>query len=76
MMTKKRPRLNWQVQPRLNARLQLALNGGGWWCHGCQSETERLESDQGEPASCGSCGSHRIEYQQPITDKNLCSKNS
>lgn len=70
MKATKRPRLR-TAQPRLGARLELALTTGGWWCHDCQSHTERIESEQGEPASCAGCGSHRIEYQPPITSATL-----
>lgn len=33
---------------------------GGWWCLDCQEPTERVESDQGQPAGCSRCGSHRV----------------
>jgi DNA-directed RNA polymerase subunit RPC12/RpoP len=71
MRTKIKPRLNWQVQPRLMARLTLALGSGGWWCTDCQQETERIEGEQGQPATCDRCGSYRIQYQPPITDEPM-----
>ena len=58
---------NWPVQRRLQARLMLAIErGGGWWCNDCQQETERVESEQGQPNSCHHCGSYRIEYIAPV----------
>lgn len=68
----KRSAPNWPVRRRLQARLTLALErGGGWWCYDCESECERMEGEQGQPATCGRCGSHRIQYQPPIYDKIL-----
>jgi hypothetical protein len=55
------------VRRCLMARLTLALGTGGWWCTDCESQTERLEGEQGQPAACGRCGSYRISYQPPIT---------
>ncbi|HEV2210071.1 MAG TPA: hypothetical protein VG167_14925 [Verrucomicrobiae bacterium] len=37
-----------------------------WWCRDCERITEREESDQGQPAKCSLCGSHRIEYHHGI----------
>lgn len=71
MKPRYRSRLSWQAQPRLSTRLNFALSGGGWWCHDCQRQTERIEGEQGQPATCERCGSHRIEYQPPLTNQSL-----
>lgn len=59
---------DWQVRGRIWARVVLAANGGGWFCEDCRAHTERQESDQGQPASCARCGSHKINYVPPAKD--------
>lgn len=58
---------DWQVRRRIFGRLMLALeDNGGWWCQDCGQQTEREEGEQGQPAHCLRCGSHRIRYQPPM----------
>lgn len=65
MKLKKLTAPDWQVRGRIFARVELELNGGGWFCEDCRRATERQESDQGEPASCLRCGSRRLTYVPP-----------
>lgn len=51
-------------------RLLYALGGqteGYWYCYDCEKVTEREEGEQGQPAHCLFCRSHRIRYVEPIT---------
>jgi len=46
-------------------RYLYALGGhseGYWWCYDCEKVTEREEGEQGRPAHCNRCQSHRIRY--------------
>jgi len=55
-----------QAFASLNLRLtDLALNGF-WFCHDCASVCERIEGEQGQPAHCKRCRSHRIEWNRSI----------
>jgi len=38
---------------------------GFWKCLDCDGPCEREESEQGQPAHCGTCGSHRIVWIKP-----------
>jgi len=70
MKTKKEPASNLPVRRRrILGRLLLSLQSGGYWCDDCEHETERVEGEQGQPAHCQRCQSHRIEYQPPIARK-------
>ena len=51
---------------RIVARHFDALLSGYWWCVSCERVTERIESDQGQPAACGHCGSPRIRYHRAL----------
>lgn len=63
-LQEKTPAPNQAVRRRLLARLVHALEGF-WWCRDCDSPTERVEGEQGQPSHCARCGSHRISYEQP-----------
>ena len=39
---------------------------GGWFCQDCQDLCERNEGEQGQPAHCHKCGSHRLQYIPPV----------
>lgn len=67
MNAQKKPASHWQVRRRIFSRLVLAMGDGGFWCRDCERATEREEGEQGQPAHCARCGSHRIEYQPPAT---------
>lgn len=50
----------------MKARILETLQQGFWFCHTCESPTERNEGENGQPAHCGRCGSFRIEFVPPI----------
>ena len=50
----------------LRARLIEMFSTGFWHCQDCDHSTERVEGEQGQPAHCGRCGSHRIQWRDPI----------
>lgn len=57
-----------QLRRSLLFRFLYALDGhtaGYWWCYDCTKPTEREEGEQGQPAHCKHCGSHRIRYVEP-----------
>lgn len=51
---------------QLRTTLTQMFSTGFWYCEDCRRSTERVESDQGQPAKCGRCGSVRIEWKKPI----------
>jgi transcription initiation factor IIE alpha subunit len=53
---------------KLKDSLEKSLNHGFWFCQACEARCERIEGEQGQPAHCDLCGSHRIEYLPPITN--------
>lgn len=54
------------LRERLKEAFRQALTNGYWWCNVCECICERIEGEQGEPAHCHRCGSHRIEFQKAI----------
>jgi hypothetical protein len=71
MKTQTKPASDGQIRRRILSRLLLALENGGWWCRDCERATDRVEGEQGQPAHCERCLSHRIEYQPPVTSPRL-----
>jgi hypothetical protein len=67
MKQQTKPASDCQVRRRIFGRLLLGLSDGGWWCLDCEKQTERIEGEQGLPAHCERCLSHRIQYQPPLT---------
>lgn len=49
--------------------IQHLMENGFWWCKDCQRFCERQESDNGQPASCGRCGSNRIRFVEAVIKK-------
>lgn len=48
-----------------------ASASGYWRCLDCDAINSREESDQGEPAQCGRCGSHKLRYQPAVFQSSL-----
>jgi hypothetical protein len=42
-----------------------SVASGFWFCRDCQARCEREEGEQGQPAHCSRCRSHRIQYFPP-----------
>lgn len=53
------------VRRQILTRVLQTLEAGFWFCHDCDGICERDEGEQGQPAHCSRCGSHRIEWNQP-----------
>ena len=53
------------VRREIWSKLLARIQAGYWFCHGCEGPTEREEGEQGQPAHCSKCGSHRIEWNRP-----------
>jgi hypothetical protein len=51
------------------ASLAELINHGFWFCADCKRICEREESDHGQPAGCGFCGSPRISYNGPVSQQ-------
>lgn len=51
---------------QLKSKLIEMFKTGFWYCQDCRQSTERIESDQGQPAKCGHCGSVRLEWRKPV----------
>jgi Zn finger protein HypA/HybF involved in hydrogenase expression len=49
---------------QMACRVHQAMENGFWWCNDCQNITERVEGEQGQPAHCEKCGSHRIQFSR------------
>jgi hypothetical protein len=41
------------------------MNAGFYWCLDGEHVCEREEGEQGQPAHCSRCGSHRIQWNRP-----------
>lgn len=58
-----------EIRQKLHSRIDLILNHGSWFCRDCELNCERVESDNGQPATCGRCGSVRIYFVEPLKKK-------
>ena len=47
-------------------KFQELLTQGSWYCQDCAGLCEHEEGEQGQPAHCKACGSHRIMFVQPV----------
>ena len=67
-----RPRVQTEAELARSIRhsVEHVLLSGFWYCSDCDARCERIEGEQGQPAHCDRCGSHRIEWNPPI-DKLL-----
>ena len=52
--------------PRPPVDLAAKLFEGFWLCADCNRWCEREEGENGLPAHCHRCGSHRLTWQAPI----------
>ncbi|HYG23387.1 MAG TPA: hypothetical protein VEH04_11440 [Verrucomicrobiae bacterium] len=55
-----------QALREVKARLHEIFTNGFWYCRAHEGTCERIESDQGQPATCDRCGSAYIEWNPPI----------
>jgi hypothetical protein len=39
---------------------------GYWFCLSHGGPCERIEGEQGQPAHCETCGSHRLKWNPPV----------
>lgn len=62
MTTTQKERLSHELRRQAFIRFREALSNPHFWCTDCQSITEPIESDQGQPTKCAHCGSHRLQY--------------
>ena len=60
-----------QVRRQILTSLLEKFQNGFWYCNDCSHSTEREEGEQGQPAHCSICGSHRIEWNRPATQQSL-----
>jgi hypothetical protein len=56
-----------QLRRRMLASLIGAVDSGFWYCLDGEHICERMEGENGQPAHCSQCGSHRIEWNRPAT---------
>jgi hypothetical protein len=54
------------MQARIQARFFHLLTTGFWFCLSCEGVCERKEGEQGQPAHCATCKSHRILWNPPL----------
>ena len=50
---------------QLKRKIESVFATGFWFCNDCDCMCERIEGEQGQPAHCATCGSHRIEWNPP-----------
>lgn len=53
------------LRRRMLANFIGAVREGFWYCNDHDGLCDRVEGEQGQPAHCSVCGSHRIEFHQP-----------
>ncbi len=54
------------LRERIKRQIAIIFSEGFWYCKDCDHVCERHEGEQGQPACCGHCASHRIEWHAPI----------
>jgi hypothetical protein len=57
-----------EIRAKLKHQLDVLLTEGFWICSSCEQICDRIESDNGQPASCSTCGSHKITWNPPINE--------
>jgi hypothetical protein len=55
-----------QMLERFKRKLQSMYTEGFWDCKDCQAPCDREEGENGQPAHCHRCGSHRIKWNPPV----------
>lgn len=53
------------VRREVLGKLTVAMRDGFYFCNDCMTTCEREEGEQGQPAHCGTCGSHDIQWNPP-----------
>jgi hypothetical protein len=51
---------------QLKQSIESVFNNGFWYCQDGDHLCEREEGEQGQPAHCNRCGSHRITWFPPV----------
>jgi rubrerythrin len=54
------------IRQKLHRQINNILTNGSWICRDCELPCERIESENGQPASCHRCGGHRIYFLDPL----------
>ena len=54
-----------RLAAHVKRRIGSLLTAGFWWCFDCLAVCDREEGEQGQPAHCAACGSHRIKWNKP-----------
>jgi len=57
-----------RIRAKIKHQLDVLLHEGFWLCSNCEKIADRVEDDHGQPARCGSCGSHKISWNPPINE--------
>jgi hypothetical protein len=58
-----------EIRQKLREKIDEILFCGSWFCNDCKRFCERIEGEQGQPAHCDKCGSHRITFLEPLKQK-------
>lgn len=64
-------RLGNQMKERLEASLAEVSASGYWRCLDCMAINSREEGEQGQPAHCGRCGSHKLKREPAVFQSSL-----
>jgi len=56
------------LRRKLTVQLETLLHEGFWLCSDCEQICDRIESENGQPASCSRCHGHRITWNPPINE--------
>src|SRR6185369_13982280 len=48
----------------IGRRLSELATNGFWYCISCESVCDRIEGENGQPARCSKCSSHRIHFSR------------
>ena len=56
---------------RIKDSIASVLRDGFWFCNSCMARCEREEGEQGQPAHCGNCGSHDIQWNPPALQRAM-----
>ena len=62
------PSLGRELARKIELRLSEMCRSGFWQCQNCLGINTREEDDHGQPAYCGTCGSHHITLQPAVVE--------
>ena len=62
------PSLGRELKQKIGLRLTEMCRSGFWQCQDCGAINTREEDDHGQPAYCGSCGSHHIKLEPAVIE--------